>query len=65
MFLMGDFLLSMRKDLGFSNKGIDRRTFAHLILRNPDLFLDMASENPKITMAEIANIENKLDLSES
>lgn len=39
IFLMGDFLLSIRGDLGLSNRGIDRVTFASLILRNPDLFL--------------------------
>ena len=61
MLLMGDFLLAMRKDLGLLNKGIDRRTFVHLILRNPDLFLDMASRNPNVTMMEVAKMEEKLD----
>ncbi len=64
MFFMGDFLLAMRKDLGLSNKGIDRKTFAYLIMRHPDLFLEMAGENPRVTMAEIANKEKELGLSE-
>ena len=33
-------------------------------LRSPGSFLDMAGRNPKITMAEIANMEKKPDLSE-
>lgn len=63
MFLMGDFLLAIRKDLGLSNKGMDRRVFAHLILRNPNLFLELSKNNPKITIAEIARIEESLDSS--
>lgn len=60
MFLMGDFLLAIRKDLGLSNKGIDRKTFVHLILKNADLFLVEASKNPLVTMEEIAAIEARL-----
>ena len=65
MFLMGDFVLSVRKDLGLSNKGIDRKTFVSLILKNPDLFLDMAIKNPRVTLAELAKEEQKLGLSDS
>ena len=64
MFLMGDFVLAVRKDLGLSNKGIDRKTFASLILKNPDLFLDMALKNPSVTLAELAIEEQKLGLSD-
>ena len=63
MFLMGDFVLAVRKDLGLSNKGIDRKTFASLILKNPDLFLDMALKNPRVTLAELAVEEQRLGLS--
>ncbi len=62
MFLMGDFVLAVRKDLGLSNKGIDRKTFASLILKNPDLFLEMATKNPRVTLAELAIEEQKLGL---
>ena len=65
MFLMGDFVLAVRKDLGLSNKGIDRKTFASLILKNPDLFLDMALKNPRVTLAELAVEEQRLGLSDS
>ena len=61
VFLMGEFLLAMRKDLGLSNNGIDRRVFAHLILRNPGLFLESSKKNPNITNAEIAQMEENLD----
>ena len=61
IYLMGEFLLSMRKDLGLSNKGIDRGVFAHMILRNPDLFFEMASKDPNVTFAEIASQEKNLD----
>ena len=64
MFLMGDFVLAVRKDLGLSNKGIDRKTFASLILKNPDLFLDMALKNPRVTLAELAIEEQRLGLSD-
>ncbi len=61
-FLMGDFFLAMRKDMGLSNKGISRKTFAHLILRHPQLFLEMAKENPNVTLAELAAKEKELGL---
>ena len=63
VLLMGEFLLAMRGDLGLSNSGIDRRVFAHLILRNPVLFLELSRKNPNITIAEIARIEESLDTS--
>lgn len=65
MFLMGDFVLAVRKDLGLSNKGIDRKTFASLILKNSDLFLEMAIKNPRVTLAELAIEEQRLGLSDS
>lgn len=65
MFLMGDFVLAVRKDLGLSNKGINRKTFVYLILKNPDLFLDMATKNPRVTLAELAVEEQKLGLLDS
>ena len=60
--LMGDFLLSLRKDLGLSVKGIDNRIPLYFILKNPELFVSMLSENPNVTFEEVAEAERKLGL---
>ena len=57
LFLMGDFILAKRKDLGLSNKGINRQILAAFILRNPDLFLEMSNKNPNVTLDELAQEE--------
>ena len=59
---MGDFFLAMRKDIGLRNKGVDRNTFVHMILRNSDLFLEMSSENPNVTLDEVIARENEIGL---
>ncbi|WP_269556701.1 hypothetical protein [Francisella frigiditurris] len=33
-------------------------TFIHLILKDPELFLSMARNNPDVTLQEIAQVEN-------
>jgi hypothetical protein len=63
-FKMGDLFLEMRKDVGLSNRGISRHTFAHTMLRNSDLLLAMAKENPNVTLAEVIEMEKKLGLVE-
>jgi hypothetical protein len=59
-FLMEKFLLSIRKDLRHSNLGIRKGFFARLFLREGALFLALAAKNPKITLAEVAEIENRV-----
>lgn len=61
-FIMGEFFLAMRKDIGLSNRGISKTTFVHLILRHPELFLQMAKENPYVTLAELAAKEKEFGL---
>lgn len=60
MFMMEEFFLEIRKDLGHKNNKLVKGTFIHLILQNPELFLAMANENPDLTLTELAEAENKL-----
>lgn len=61
-FLMGDFFLEMRKDIGLSTVGLDKGVFLHLILKHPEIFLKMASENPNVTLEEFGAMEKALGL---
>ena len=59
---MGGLILAMRKDLGLSNRGIDKDTFgAHYMLRHASTFLAAVKENPEMTTEEYAKIEKLLD----
>lgn len=60
MFMMEEFFLEIRKDLGHKNYKLAKGTFIRLILKNPDLFLSMAKKNPNLTLAEISEAENAL-----
>lgn len=60
MFMMEEFFLEIRKDLGHKNSKLVKGTFIHLILQNPELFLVMAKENPNLTLAELAEVESAL-----
>jgi hypothetical protein len=57
MIKMIDFFLSLREDLGHSNKGIKREQLARLFLKNPELLFREYVKNPKITMAALGEIE--------
>ena len=61
MFLMEDFFLSIRKDLGHRNNKLVKGTFISLMLRNPDLFMAMAKKNPDITLEELAELEKAIE----
>jgi len=60
MFMTEEFFLEIRKDLGHRNNKLTKGTFVHLMLKNPELFLSMAEKNPNITLAELSEIEKKL-----
>lgn len=60
VFLMEDFFLEIRRDLGHKNNRLAKGTFAHLILKNPDLFMAMAKDNPNITLEEVGKAEARL-----
>lgn len=62
VFLMDEFFRTMRKDIGLSNKNLDKGFFSHLILRHASLFLSEAKKNPKITLNEVAALEKELGL---
>lgn len=51
------FLNAIRADLRHSNGGIRRGWFARLFLQESGLFLAMAAENPKVSLAELAAAE--------
>jgi len=60
MFMMEEFFLEIRKDLGHKNNKLTKGSFISLILQNPELFLAMAEKNPDLTLAELSEIEKKL-----
>lgn len=59
---MEEFLRTLRRDIGLSNRGLERGLFIRMILRNPDLFLTMAAANPKVTLQELSEREKELGL---
>jgi hypothetical protein len=54
---MVDFFLSLRKDLGHSNRGLKREHLVALLLQKPHLFMKLYERNPAITLAEIVEAE--------
>jgi len=60
MFLTDEFFRAIRKDIGLSNRNLDKGSFIHFLLQSSNLFLEKAKENPKITLSELAIIEEKL-----
>ena len=60
MFMMEEFFLEIRKDLGHKNSKLVKGTFVRLMLQNPDLFLSMAKENPNLTLVELAEADSAL-----
>lgn len=60
MFLMEEFFLAIRKDLGHQNSKLAKGTFIGMILQNPVLFMAMAQKNPNITLAELTEIETAM-----
>ena len=60
MFMMEEFFLEIRKDLGHKNNKLVQGTFIHLILQNPELFMAMAKDKPDLTLAELAEAESVL-----
>lgn len=62
MIKMLDFFLAIREDLGHSNRRIQRKHFARLLLRNPEWFIQEFKKNPNITFEEMIKLEPKLGL---
>lgn len=59
--LYGQLLLAMRKDVGLSRRGLDDGTFGlRFRLRNPDLLLQAVSENPNMSLDELAEREKSI-----
>lgn len=58
MLLMEKFFLEIRKDLGHKNNKLDEGTFIGLILRNPNLLMEKAKENPNLTLEEFSKFED-------
>lgn len=64
LFMMEEFFLEIRKDLGHSNNKLRKGTFIYLILQNAELFLALAKENPDLTLEQLAEAERELGLTE-
>lgn len=62
MIKMLDFFLAIRQDLGHSNRRIQRKHLARLLLRNPEWFIQEFKKNPNITFEEMIKHEPKLEL---
>ncbi len=62
LFAMDKFFRALRADVGQSSRGLERGAFTHLILRNSEIFLSLAKKNPKISLAQLAEIENHLGI---
>lgn len=64
LFAMDRFFRALRADVGQSSSGLEKGAFTHMILRNSEIFLSLAKKNPKVTLAHLAEVEEKLGLSE-
>jgi hypothetical protein len=60
MFMMEEFFLEIRKDLGHKNNKLKKGSFIHLILQSPELFLTTAKDNPDLTLEELGKMEKAL-----
>jgi hypothetical protein len=64
IFAMDKFFRELRSDVGQSSRGLEKGAFTHVILRNSELFLQLANTDPTITLSELAKIESELGLAE-
>jgi hypothetical protein len=60
IFLMDEFFRALRSDIDQSSSGLEKGSFAHLILRDSDVFLESAKQNPNLTFDEFSEIEKRL-----
>ena len=52
--LFSNLLLAMRKDLGLSNRGIERKTlWAQMTLGEPELLFELAATKPEMSADEL------------
>jgi len=65
MYITEDFFREIRKDLGHKSNKLDKGSFIYLLLQNTELFFTMSKENPNITLAEIAKVEEALKANKS
>ena len=69
--IIGDLLLAMRKDVGLSNYGITPKRYSKLnkgtvlaasyMMRNSDLFLTHAQQNPSMPQEELVRLEKLME----
>jgi hypothetical protein len=62
LFLMEDFFLAVRRDLGLSNRGLQRGSFIRLMLKHTDVFFALANDNPYVLLTEVAAKEKELGI---
>ena len=58
---MGKFYLSMRKDLGLSNRELTAEDLGLSIVRHPQLILQAVKENPDMTLDQLSKLEKELE----
>jgi len=57
IYLMDEFFRALRSDIGQSSNSLPKGAFANLVLRHGDFFLKQARLNPRITLAELSDLE--------
>jgi hypothetical protein len=64
MFKMDALIFAIRKELGNSNFRLARGVYAHITLRHPEVFFEMAANNPNVLLSEVGDREKELGLEE-
>lgn len=62
LFAMDTFFRALRADVGQSSRGLEKGAFTHMILRNSEIFLQLAKKNPKVTLAQLSEVEKTLGI---
>ena len=60
LFAMDIFFRALRADVGQGSRGLEKGAFTHLVLRNSEIFLQLAKKDPKTNLADLAELEKLL-----
>lgn len=60
MYLMEEFFIEIRKDLGHNSSSIPRGSIIRLMLKEPELFFELEKSNPNATLDELAALEEEI-----
>lgn len=59
MYLMEEFFIEIRKDLGQNSSSIPRGSIIRLMLKEPELFFELEKLNPNATLDDLATLEKE------